>query len=197
MKHIKRTIFQAFSSAFSKLCCQNHVYWVINSLPPVCSHAIRTTLMVWVRITLGFQPRVIRTQTINIFSYCMNKQGITNSIISVSTTVEVTKYCIAIKSSDSNFAIHFLDLDKKHKPDIRRFFFLTITRLATHTMIISSMSAPTAEMTMIATAFRCLWPVSQKKDCAWCVTCLTSCCRCRRTFFKGYMESTIKFENKI
>ena len=36
--------------------------------------------MVWVRITLGFQPRVIRTQTINIFSYCMNKQGITNSI---------------------------------------------------------------------------------------------------------------------
>ena len=53
---------------------------MINSLPPVCSHAIRTTLMVWVCITLGFQPRVIRTQTINIFSYCMNKQGITNSI---------------------------------------------------------------------------------------------------------------------
>ena len=56
---------------------------MINSLPPVCSHAIRTILMVWVRITLGFQPRVIRTQTINIFSYCMNKQGITNSISSV------------------------------------------------------------------------------------------------------------------
>ena len=55
-------------------------YWVINSLPPVCSHAIQTILMVWVRITLGFQPRVIRTQTINIFSYCMNRQGITNSV---------------------------------------------------------------------------------------------------------------------
>ena len=54
---------------------------MINSLPPVCSHAIRTILMVWVRITLGFQPRVIRTQTINIFSYCMNKQGITNNMI--------------------------------------------------------------------------------------------------------------------
>ena len=54
---------------------------MINSLPSVCSHAIRTILMVWVRITLGFQPRVIRTQTINIFSYCMNKQGITNNII--------------------------------------------------------------------------------------------------------------------
>ena len=57
---------------------------MINSLPPVCSHAIRTILMVWVRITLGFQPRVIRTQTINIFSYCMNKQGITYSMTMIS-----------------------------------------------------------------------------------------------------------------
>ena len=59
---------------------------MINSLPPVCSHAIRAILMVWVRITLGFQPCVIRTQTINIFSYCMNKQGITNNIIQLYQT---------------------------------------------------------------------------------------------------------------
>ena len=37
--------------------------------------------MFWVRITLGLRPRVIRTQNINIFSYCMNKQGVTNIII--------------------------------------------------------------------------------------------------------------------
>ena len=82
MKDTKRTIFQAFSRHFQSFCCKIHVYWVINSLPPVCSHAIRKILLVWVRITLGFQPRVIRTQTINIFSYCMNKQGITNNVLS-------------------------------------------------------------------------------------------------------------------
>ena len=80
---IKKELFSKhFPRHFQSFCCKIHVYWVINSLPPVCSHAIRTILMVWVRITLGFQPRVIRTQTINIFSYCMNKQGITNNIIS-------------------------------------------------------------------------------------------------------------------
>ena len=79
---IKKELFSKdFPRHFQSFCCKIHVYWVINSLPPVCSHAIRTILMVWVRITLGFQPRVIRTQTINIFSYCMNKQGITNSVL--------------------------------------------------------------------------------------------------------------------
>ena len=32
------------------------------------------------RLANSKKPRVIRTQTINIFSYCMNKQGVTNSI---------------------------------------------------------------------------------------------------------------------
>ena len=81
MKDTKELFSKHFPRHFQSFCCKIHVYWVINSLPPVCSHAIRTILMVWVRITLGFQPRVIRTQTINIFSYCMNKQGITNNIV--------------------------------------------------------------------------------------------------------------------
>ena len=79
-KILKELFSKHFPWHFQSFCCKIHVYWVINSLPPVCSHAIRTILMVWVRITLGFQPCVIQTQTINIFSYCMNKQGITNNI---------------------------------------------------------------------------------------------------------------------
>ena len=83
---------------------------MINSLPPVCSHAIRTILMVWVRITLGFQPRVIRTQTINIFSYCMNKQGITNIMtylgcISTYICVFRTEYMVIIKSNFNLFGL--------------------------------------------------------------------------------------------
>ena len=88
---IKKELFSKhFPRHFQSFCCKIHVYWVINSLPPVCSHAIRTILMVWVRITLGFQPRVIRTQTINIFSYCMNKQGITNSMIQIGLNINWT-----------------------------------------------------------------------------------------------------------
>ena len=90
------TLWKIWKELFSKhfprhfQSCKIHVYWMINSLSPVCSHAIRTILMVWVRITRGFQPRVIRTQTINIFSYCMNKQGITNSITNAINCIEVT-----------------------------------------------------------------------------------------------------------
>ena len=76
----KELFSKHFPRHFQSFCCRIHFYWVTNSLPPVCSHAIRTILMVGVRITLSFQPRVIWTQTINIFSYCMNKQGITNSV---------------------------------------------------------------------------------------------------------------------
>ena len=91
MKDIKKTLFSKhFPRHFQSFCCKIHVYWVINSLPSVCSHAIRTILMVWDRITLGFQPRVIRTQTINIFSYCMNKQGITYNLIQSYHTTKTT-----------------------------------------------------------------------------------------------------------
>ena len=58
--------------------------------------------MVLVRITLGFQPRVIRTQTINIFSYCMNKQGITNSVLQ-----EVYIY-VSYIDSDNSIQNHFV-----------------------------------------------------------------------------------------
>ena len=53
---------------------------MINSLSPVCSYAIRTISMVGCCITFGFQPHVIQHPTIDIFPYCMNKQGITNSM---------------------------------------------------------------------------------------------------------------------
>ena len=39
-------------------------------------------LMVWVRITRGWKPSVIRTQTINIFVLHENKQGVTNLSLS-------------------------------------------------------------------------------------------------------------------
>ena len=92
---IQKELFSKhFPRHFQSFCCKIHVYWVINSLPPVCSHAIRKILLVWVRITLGFQPRVIRTQTINIFSYCMNKQGITNNIISYHIISYIISYHI-------------------------------------------------------------------------------------------------------
>ena len=59
----------SFISKYFPSICQAfaekiHVYRIINSLPAVCSHALRKILMDWVSITLDFQPRVIRTQTI-------------------------------------------------------------------------------------------------------------------------------------
>ena len=43
-------------------------------------HTIRKISMVGCRITFGLWPHVIRHPTIDIFPYCMNKQGITNNI---------------------------------------------------------------------------------------------------------------------
>ena len=50
------------------------IYWMINVISPICSHAIQKILMVWVCIIFIFRSHVIRTQTINIFTYCMNKR---------------------------------------------------------------------------------------------------------------------------
>ena len=42
------------------------IAFVILLVIPCLFMQYEKILMVWVRITLGFQPRVIRTQTINI-----------------------------------------------------------------------------------------------------------------------------------
>ena len=75
MKDIKRTIFPGIFKALAVKFMFTE--WYIRF--PLFVLMQYEQLMVWVRITLGFQPHVIRTQTINMFLYCMNKQGITNS----------------------------------------------------------------------------------------------------------------------
>ena len=76
--------FKLYNSFLNKLLEFNNACLLNDKFViPVCSHAIRKILMVWVRITWDFQPHVIQTQTINIFSYCMSKCGTTNNIICV------------------------------------------------------------------------------------------------------------------
>ena len=57
-----------------------HIYQVMNSLSPVCSYAIRKIPMDGCRITFGLWPHVTQHPSIGIFPYCMNKQGMINSI---------------------------------------------------------------------------------------------------------------------
>ena len=44
-KNIERTIFQTFSGIFKAFAEKVNVYWLINLLPPVCSHAIHIRLI--------------------------------------------------------------------------------------------------------------------------------------------------------
>ena len=53
---------------------------MINSLSPVLLTQYGKYLCDGCRITFGLRPHVIQHPSIGIFAYCMNKQGITNSI---------------------------------------------------------------------------------------------------------------------
>ena len=66
--------------------------------------------MVWVRITFGLRPHVIRAETINIFLYCMNKQGVTNGIIYTNIYDGVGMIYLKIVFDNHRFIVAKFDL---------------------------------------------------------------------------------------
>ena len=57
--NIKKELFlKHFLDIFQAFAMKIYVCWVINLLPPVCSHAIQKILMIWVCISWGwYEPK--------------------------------------------------------------------------------------------------------------------------------------------